>query len=128
MTETTPHPRVFVVHQPTGRDASNKIVPTLDLTPAGSYGELVILLKEHSNPFRDPEGMMLEVMTALRTHEMNDNDYVLLVGSPVLIGWVAIAAAQRVDRLRMLQWSKRRERYQSVELHLNKVGFSPVGG
>lgn len=107
--------RVFVVHQPTGRDPwTHAVKPTMDLSPALEYGELRFILRDFENPFANPQASMDEVQRVLEEESFCAEDWVLLVGNPVLIGMVAAAAARRANALRMLQWNRTERRYMPV--------------
>jgi hypothetical protein len=113
---TTCNPRVFVVHQPTGRDRSTgAIKPTMDLSPAREYGELRYILREWENPFNDFNATATEVRRVLEGEGFNDADWLLLVGNPCLIGLVAAQAVLITGDLRLLQWDRSSHRYQPVE-------------
>ena len=110
--------RVFAVHQPTGRDrATGAIKPTMDLTPALEYGELRFILREWENPFSDIGATLTEVRRVLGS-EMRAGDWLLLVGNPVLIGLVAVVAAELFDDFRVLQWDRTVHQYLPVVTQL----------
>lgn len=120
-------PRVFVVHQPTGRDrVTGQIGPTMDLSPATAFGPLVFVLGETENPFADVSATVARVWGRMSDEGFSSHDYVLLVGSPILIGIVtAVAAAIADGRVKMLQWSgKSRDGaapgYHALSLNLNE--------
>jgi hypothetical protein len=117
--------RVFVVHQPTGRDrATGAIKPTMDLTPACEYGELRFILREWENPFNDISATVSEVRRVL-TGDMHGGDWLLLVGNPVLIGIVSAVAADLFGELRMLQWDRSGHRYLPVTAQVWRRDLSP---
>ena len=112
MTLSSNRPRVFVVNQPTGRDlVTGQVVPTMDLSPAEEWGDLVFLMRETENPFRAPTETAVAVAQALEEADYWEDDYLLLVGSPVLIGLVAACAALVCPRMNLLQWDRARARY-----------------
>lgn len=108
--------RVFVVHQPTGRDLrTGAIRPTMDLSPAREYGELRFVLREWENPFADIDSTVAEVRRVLEGERFGTDDWLLLVGNPVLIAVVASVAVELAEgQLRMLQWNRAQHAYQSV--------------
>jgi hypothetical protein len=111
--------RVFVVHQPTGRDRSTgAIKPTMDLSPAREWGELRFILREWENPFADFDATVAEVRRVLLGEGLSDEDWLLLVGNPCLIGLVAAEAARITGGLRMLQWDRSQHRYLAVSAQL----------
>jgi hypothetical protein len=118
--------RVFVVHQPTGRDrATGAIRPTMDLSPAREWGELRFILREWENPFTDFDATVAEVRRVLEGEQLSDADWLLLVGNPCLIGLVAAEAARITGGLRMLQWDRAQHRYLPVSAQL-PAGDAPL--
>src|SRR5437868_3997891 len=114
--------RVFAVRQPTGRDHRNgHIRPTMDLTPAAEYGELHFILRDWQNPFNNLDAVAAQVRAYLVTEAFGPDDWLLLVGNPILIGVVAAVAGSLVGELRMLQWSRTDGQYRPVEVQLPAV-------
>jgi len=116
---------VFVVQNQRRLDrAKNAYVPKFDLNPALEYGKLVYLLSPTAKPF-EPEPVIDELHEKLGNYD--DDDYLLLVGNPMLIGWaVAIAGEYNYGRVRTLQWSGKDNRYLSVNAQLFPVDGTPV--
>lgn len=113
--------RVFAVQQPTGRDPSGAIKPTMDLSPAREFGELRFVLREWENPFADIAATVAEVRRVLG-QEFGPEDWLLLVGNPVLIAIVASVAAEvNCGVLPMLQWNRSDHRYVPVVAQLEPV-------
>lgn len=112
--------RVFVVHQPTGRDkATGAIKPTMDLSPAAEWGQLRFVLREWENPFSDFDATAAEVRRVLEGEGFGPADWLLLVGNPCLIGLVAAEAYAQTGWLRCLQWDRTAHRYLPVETQLD---------
>jgi hypothetical protein len=110
-------PRVFVVHQPTGRDnVSGDIRNTMDLTPATEFGQLVYVLREDENPFGNIQATASRIERVLDTWDFGPTDWLLLVGNPILIGMLSAIASERCGHLRMLQWSRADRAYRPVEV------------
>jgi hypothetical protein len=111
--------RVFVV-QCQMRWDGEKLVPKFDLGPAQEFGELVFLLSPSAAPFNSPP-IVEELSGKLAGY--TDDDYLLLVGNPCLIGMVVALAADANDgRVKMLQWSGRDQRYRVVEAEMWQGG------
>lgn len=110
--------RVFVVQQPTGRDDEGRVIPTFDLSPAETYGELVFVLGPTENPFADAQATLMRISNRFLEERFGDEDWVLLVGNPVLIGLMSVVAAQYSDRLRVLQWKRSARCYEPVEVQV----------
>lgn len=91
---------------------SERLVPKYDVSPAADYGDVQYLLSPTAAPFR-PEGVIPELHEKLK--DFDDQDFLLLIGNPVLIGLaVAIAASYNNGDVNMLQWSGREQRYISI--------------
>lgn len=124
-----PKSRVFAVTQPTRKTPGGDIINSLDLSPAEAFGEVILVCHPFQDPFKEPEQTLATIRDCLTLHLFGPQDYLLLVGSPILIGWVSIAAAERVPVLRMLQWTKRENgQYRPVELQLNPLSPSLYRG
>lgn len=107
--------KVFVVQNQHRWDKEKSVfVPKYDLSSAKDYGELVDLLTPTASPFH-PEPVVRELIDKLAW--FSDDDCLLLVGNPVLIGCaVAIAASANRGRVAMLQWSGTDRRYVRVQV------------
>lgn len=105
--------RVFVIQNQHRYDrVSNKLVEKFDISPAEEFGEVVYLLGSNASPF-SPAGVIEELHEGLDT--FGDDDFLLLIGNPCLIGFaVAIAADVNEGRVNLLQWSGKERRYISV--------------
>lgn len=74
-----------------------------DVSSAAQFGRLVHLLSPTASPFQ-PAQPIKELREKLL--HFSDNDYLLLMGSPVFIGLaVGIAADYNDGRVKLLQWS-----------------------
>lgn len=78
----------------------------MDLSPATAYGELVFVLHEAQHPHRDPEAVLVSINEVMEEESFTENDWLLLVGNPVLIALVAVAATYYAPRLNLLQWDR----------------------
>jgi hypothetical protein len=109
--------RVFVVQDQMHLDpASNILKPKFDMSSAARHGALITLLSPTARPFR-PEYVIAELRQKLA--DFCDDDYLLLIGNPCLIGFcVAIAARANSGRVRVLQWDGRQRAYVVVEASL----------
>jgi hypothetical protein len=110
--------RVFIVQDQFKRHPDNdSLVSKFDFTQAKPFGDLVYLLKPNANPFSPNEGVVAELTDKL--HDYGPNDFLLLTGNPILIGWVtAIAAKMNNGKVRLLQWNGRRGLYLEVRGNL----------
>ena len=102
-------PRVYVIQQQITVNDKAQVVPKFDLEPAKEFGELINLVPPSAGPQAAQE-IVESLWEKLRDY--CDNDYLLLVGSPVFIGLaVAIASETNSGRVRMLQWQSREQKY-----------------
>jgi len=108
-------PRVFVVQNQHRWDArTERLVEKYDLSPAREFGELVYLLGPKAAPFR-PDTVVPELKEKLET--FGDEDFLLLIGNPVLIGLASILAAEANEgSLTMLQWSGKDQKYMPIKI------------
>lgn len=111
---------VYVVQKPQRRDARTGEI--VDLFPglekaAREFGEVRYLLSPTAAPWRT-ESAVRELNEKLQNY--GDDDHLLLVGNPVLIGLtVAIAADWNDGRVTCLQWSGKERRYIVVSAVLD---------
>ena len=82
--------RVFIPQEPMRRGSDGRLQRSFDLTPARIYGELVVMLPPNKLPLS-----AAPVIEELRRHlaHFNDDDYLMAVGAPTLIGWATALAA-----------------------------------
>lgn len=108
-------PRVFVVqNQHRWDEVGKELVPKFNLLPAEEYGELVYLLGPSAAPWQ-PRPAVLEMREELES--FTDEDYLLLIGNPVLIGMAfALAAHYNGGCVKVLQWSGKDRRYIAVDV------------
>lgn len=116
-------PIVYAVQNPHHLDrATMRLVPKFDnLGAAAEFGEVRFLLSPTANPMgHDPTQLVVELNAKLA--DITSDDYLLLVGSPVLIGWACAIAADYCDGvLNVLQWDGRRRRYVPIRQDLTTV-------
>lgn len=100
--EATPQPRVFVVHDD-GR---------LDLSKAERFGTLTPVFRtklwQRANDFdlRAATGIARAAMA-----DATEQDWLLVVGSPALIGLCAYVFVRQTNSLRLLMWDKQLQDY-----------------
>ncbi len=116
--------RVYVVQNQHRWDKSQEtFVPKFDLNPAREFGELHYLLSPTAAPFR-PDSILTELHEKLK--DFGPNDFLLLVGNPVLIGFsVAVASFINGGSVSLLQWSGKDQRYVAITAeNILPVGFT----
>lgn len=107
---------VYAVQEPHWRDrATGNWVPKFDLSPCKEFGELRFLLPPHAG-HEEAQAVMRTLYNALEGY--TEDDYILLIGNPVLIALTAIAAADAADRVKYLQWSGRARCYVPIIVDL----------
>lgn len=81
--------------------------PTIE--KASVFGEIVFILEPNAHPFNQPSC----IATLHRfLSDFNDNDFLILVGNPILLGMAtSIAASYNSGRVKFLQWSPKGDRY-----------------
>ena len=90
------------------------LVPKFEFKGAKVYGELEFLLSPTASPFSTGP-LIDELKDKLR--DFSDEDHLLLVGNPVLIGCsMSIAAEANHGRVRVLQWSGKAQEYRSISV------------
>jgi hypothetical protein len=96
------------------RDTS-VLEPKYDFSSAARFGELVYLLTPNAKP-HDPS-VIKELKEKLQT--FSNDDHLLLVGNPALIGFAcAVAADWNEGRLSVLQWDGKKREYVAVRADL----------
>jgi hypothetical protein len=107
---------VYVVQKQMHLDREKQeYVERFDLSPAKEYGELKYLLSPTAAPFR-PESVLEDLYKGLE--DFTDEDYLLLVGNPVLIGLASSVAAMKSGTVNFLQWSGKDQRYLSIRAEI----------
>ncbi|UQS95103.1 hypothetical protein Pam3_32 [Pseudanabaena phage Pam3] len=118
---------VYVVqdHRRYDRD-TGQFVPVHDLTPAKQYGELKYLLSPTAAPW-NPQSILPELWSGLKN--FCDDDYLLLNGNPILIGWATAVAADYNDgSVQLLQWNGKEGRYLPISAQVFPVADETARG
>jgi hypothetical protein len=99
-------PTVFVTHED----------PRLDYSPAFKWGErMVAVFPPGAGQITlSPQSALANARRVMQT--MTREDFLVLVGDPVMIGLCVAVAAELVGRVRMLRWDKRTLSYVPVEV------------
>jgi hypothetical protein len=118
---------VFVVQDHRRYDtATGSYVPVYDLTPAEKFGDLKFLLTPTAAPWAT-DSIINDLWDALE--DFGDDDYLLMVGNPVLCGLAAAVACDvNKGRIRFLQWNGRQKVYTPIEAQVFEVANAPKRG
>jgi hypothetical protein len=101
-------PTVYIVQQP---DIKKNIISAKD------FGEFKFILPEKTNLMWNPQETISIIKKELRY--FNDNDHLLLIGDPAVIGiCTAVAADYNYGRVKFLKWDNREFKYYPVEVEL----------
>lgn len=106
---------VFVVQQQMKFDqAKGELVPRFtSISKAEKWGKIVYLLSPSAHPF-NPELVLGDLHEKLS--EFSDDDHLLLIGNPGLIGMATVIAAfYNKGRVKFLQWSGRHNEYTEIK-------------
>lgn len=108
-------PKVYCVTEPvTYRDGEPKQL--FDITPATKFGDIEILAKHNHNMFASAP--MIRYFRD-KLANFSDDDYILPVGDPVIIGAVtAVAASMNQGRVKLLKWDKRERKYLPISIDI----------
>lgn len=113
--------KVYVVQPVMKRNSKGILEPKFNFSAACDFGQLEILLSQNCKPF-DPDSVLPELRIKLRNY--GSTDWILCVGSPILIGWAcAVAANVNYGELGILQWNGSTESYQPVRCNI----IAPAG-
>lgn len=88
-----------------------------NLVPASAFGDISVLSIRELPMYGDPGPMIASIRTALA--KFNSDDFILLIGDPVLIG-IAFYYAARANNgaVTCLKWDKQQKQYFPIKLNL----------
>ena len=92
-------------------------MPYKDILSAEKYGELKPIVEPGLNIYFSPAPIVSKMRRILKN--FNDDDYLLLIGDPSIIG-VACSVASDINmgRYKVLKWDRRREKYYPLEFDI----------
>ena len=92
-------------------------MPYKDILSAEKYGELKPIVEPGLNIYFSPAPIVSKMRQVLKN--FNDDDYLLLIGDPSIIG-VACSVASDINmgRYKVLKWDRRREKYYPLEFDI----------
>jgi hypothetical protein len=92
---------------------------TKDLVPATVMGDLIVLHTRNLSPFIDPEPVLKDIRYKLDHHAFCHDDWLLLIGDPLLIGAATYYAARITGGVvSCLKWDNRHRKYFPIKLNL----------
>ena len=92
-----------------------------NIISAKRYGELVPVFEEGKQIMLSPAPAIKKLNYILK--DFNDDDYLLLIGDPSIIGIAcAMAASYNRGRFKCLKWDKREYKYYPIEVNLYEKG------
>lgn len=98
---------VYVVQEQAGKN----------ILPAGKFGEIKVLLTAGKQVTFSAGAVAQKLMVQMST--FSDQDYLLLIGDPVLIGIsCAVAAHWNNGNVKLLKWDRQEKVYYPVEFNL----------
>lgn len=106
-------PRVFVTQLPS-RLEDGVWVPSVDVSPAKEFGELVFVIPPGLNhPTADTVIQQLRD----RLHDFNSvEDFLLPMGDPVIMAAASALLGRRTSWFRLLKWDRITRRYNVFEI------------
>lgn len=118
--------KVYAVQNQLRMDTyKGELVPKFDYRPAEEYGEVEFLLSPNAGPFQS-RSVLNELHKKLCN--FSEEDFLLLIGNPVLIGLATAVAADYSDgNINFLQWSGKDRRYVKIPARDIFVDFVPFG-
>lgn len=109
--------KVYAPQVPSKYDPATKLwVPSINLEPASSFGEIVVMLPPNANRLH-----INPLIAALREQmkDYTEEDYVVAVGDPSLIAAVSCIAVRKTGGLlRILKWDRQTSSYIPVEANV----------
>ena len=92
-------------------------MPYKAILSAEKYGELKPIIEPGYQLYLSPSPIVSKMRRILRN--FNDDDYLLLIGDPSIIG-VACSVASDINmgRFKVLKWDRRREKYYPLEFDI----------
>ena len=90
--------------------------PDLDLSPADKWVDSIVLIfpERVSQITLQPQTALARVRKVLST--MTRDDYLILLGDPVMMGMVTAVAAELLGKVKILRFDRREFKYIPVEI------------
>jgi len=108
---------VYVVQKQVMKNERGVFVPMFNLRPAEDFGRLEFLLGPQSRPW--DSGVVPMLHEKLRWY--SQDDYLLLIGNPCLIGLTTAVASEYSATINFLQWNGQEKRYLKVVVNIDEA-------
>jgi hypothetical protein len=105
--------KVYITQLPARREG-NAWVPTVDVTPAREFGELIYLIPHGMN---FPEAEMVEPQLVAGLANFKAEDYLLPMGDPVVMAAAGAVLGALRKPFKLLKWDRIAKRYQVYNLN-----------
>lgn len=106
--------RVFIPQLRSTYDAATRLwIPTVNVQPAERFGELITLLPPNASQLHTAP---LAQAIREKMRDVNEQDWLLALGDPSLIGVASALMVRKTGKLRMLKWDRRTGDYLTVEV------------
>ena len=91
--------------------------PGKNLLPAEAFGELSVIFNPKQQVMLSPGPAVNQLNHALRN--FSDDDYLLLIGDPVLVGvCCSIAAKFNRGMYKVLKWDRQEHKYYVIQVQI----------
>ena len=111
-------PIVYVIQELPGTKMGS---PKFNIMGAQKYGNLKVLLPEHSQIILSPGPLVFKLRKLLDKY--TPKDYLLLTGDPAIIGGAcSIVADKTQGRFNLLKWDRQEKMYYPIEINIYEKG------
>jgi len=111
-------PIVYVIQELPGTKIGS---PKFNIMGAQKYGNLKVLLPEHSQIILSPGPLIFKLRKLLDKY--TPQDYLLLTGDPAIIGVAcSIVADKTQGRFNLLKWDRQEKMYYPIEINIYEKG------
>ncbi len=91
---------------------------TINISSAKKYGEIKVLTTRSNLINYDQKAVVLQIEEGLLDY--SEDDYILCLGDPIIIGIAsAIAAINNDNCLNLLKWDRQEQQYMPFTINLN---------
>jgi hypothetical protein len=110
--------KVFITQEAVKKTDSGAFRAIMDYTPASEYGDLIVVVPGGTSML-SPVPTVRLVKNVLMENDFTQDDYIIPVGSPLVIGIVfAIASAKTGGKFNVLSWDKKYGKYIPIKVDI----------